>query len=386
MTTRRGASACAAAAALTVSVAFAAPADAQGGRPAGVLVESAEVRELVDTRRIIGQFVASRETDVAARVAGVVSEVTFRTGDRVEQGQILVRLDSSLIAIERNVAMSSVAEANAGVTVAEAALKQAEQTFRRQAALRSSRAFSKSQFEDTRQAAAQARAELARATAQLKSAEAAIARIDYQLEHVNIVAPFNGTVVTRMAQPGAYIAIGSAIAKLLDVAELELLADVPAEIVGALETGREVDGTLANGKRVSAVVRAILPVQAVSTRTRPVRFTLKGDALTPADLARGASVTLEVPVSKPREVLTIPKDALVQGPRGWMVFVDADGKATPRAVEIGQAAGGRIEVRSGVAAGDRVVVRGNERLRPGQPIQASPAGAQKPQAAENTKS
>jgi len=79
-----------------------------------------------------------------------------------------------------------------------------------------------------------------------------------------------------------------------------------------------------------------------------------------------------VPVSAPRDVLSVPKDALVQGRGGWTVFVAADGKAQPRNVQIGVALGNRYEVTQGLSEGDLVVVRGNERLRPGQDIAPSP--------------
>jgi multidrug efflux pump subunit AcrA (membrane-fusion protein) len=73
-----------------------------------------------------------------------------------------------------------------------------------------------------------------------------------------------------------------------------------------------------------------------------------------------------------RDVLSVPKDALVQGRDGWTVFVAADGKAQPRPVQLGIALGNRYEVLGGLTPGDLVVVRGNERLRPGQDIAPSP--------------
>ena len=77
----------------------------------------------------------------------------------------------------------------------------------------------------------------------------------------------------------------------------------------------------------------------------------------------------------------VPKDALVQAQGGWSVFVNAEGKAQPRTVEIGAALEGGFAVLSGLSAGDEVVVRGNDRLRPGQDI--APSGA-RPAAAKGT--
>ena len=114
-------------------------------------------------------------------------------------------------------------------------------------------------------------------------------------------------------------------------------------------------------------LRVLLPVEDTATRTRPVRFVSAQLAEMDA-LAIGQSITVNIPVSQPREVLSVPKDALVQAQGGWTIFVAADGKAQPRPVEIGVALGDRFEVLDGLAEGDVVVTRGNERLRPGQDI------------------
>ncbi|MEL7115827.1 MAG: hypothetical protein AAGP08_09590, partial [Pseudomonadota bacterium] len=88
-------------------------------------------------------------------------------------------------------------------------------------------------------------------------------------------------------------------------------------------------------------------------------------------IAQGQAITLDVPVSASRIVTVVPKDALVQSGGGWTVFVNVEGTAQPRGVEIGIALADGFEVLSGLTKGDEVVIRGNERLRPGQPIAPS---------------
>ncbi|MDG1168163.1 MAG: efflux RND transporter periplasmic adaptor subunit, partial [Sulfitobacter sp.] len=82
-------------------------------------------------------------------------------------------------------------------------------------------------------------------------------------------------------------------------------------------------------------------------------------------------LTVQVPVGAARDVLSVPKDALVQARGGWSVFVAEQDKAQPRPVTLGVPLGDRYEVLDGLQEGDLVVVRGNERLRPGQDIAAS---------------
>ena len=350
-----------------------APVAAQG-RAASVLVEEVELRRIADTAPVIGQFVASTQADVASRRAGVTENVLFEIGDRVGVGEPMVRLETVLTEIEKRTAVADIEVARAGIQAAEARVAQAEQALARQERLKGSTAFSKGIFEDLIQSVQEARGQLSQAAAQVTAAEARLARIDYDLTHAVIRAPFTGIVVERMAQPGQFVSLGEPVAKLLDVEGLEIEADVPVTLVQGLVPGSEVSIRMADGTEAVAQVRVLLPVETVSTRTRAVRFSVDLSALDPMLLAVGNSLTLRVPVSAEREILTVPKDALVQGRGGWMVFVVAEDKAQPRPVTLGQAAGDRMEVLSGVAAGDLVVVRGNERLRPGQPVSATRAG------------
>ncbi|MEL6997867.1 MAG: efflux RND transporter periplasmic adaptor subunit [Pseudomonadota bacterium] len=345
------------------------------GRAASVLVEEVDVRAITDTSPTLGQLVPSTQADVASRRAGVAAEVLFEVGDRVTMGEPMVRLETRLTEIERRNVEADLEVARSGIATAEAALTLARQVLARQERLKGSTAFQQGIFEDRTAEVARVRGLLGQAMAQAAAAEARMARVDYDLEHAIIKAPFTGVVVERMAQPGQYLTLGEAIAKLLDVAGLEIEADVPSDLVTGLTPSTVVAVDFAGGVSGKAKVRVALPVETVSTRTRPVRFQTDLTGIDPQLIAVGKSLTLHLPVSAPREVITVPKDALVQGRGGgWIVYAVVDGVAEVRPVTLGQSAEGRLEVLDGLAAGDLVVVRGNERLRPGQQVNASPAG------------
>ena len=161
---------------------------------------------------------------------------------------------------------------------------------------------------------------------------------------------------------------GGTIATLLDIANLEVEADVPGNIANGLSTGTRITAVFDGGARKDVVVRTTIPVQNLSTRTRPVRFTARLGDLRSTHIAIGSTVTLQMPVSAPRKVISAPKDALLQSRGGWIVYVVKDNKVQPRPVKLGQAVRDRIEIISGLKAGEIVVVRGNERLRPGQAV------------------
>ena len=339
------------------------------GRAASVITSIAETGPIADTTPVIGQLVASVEAAVASRRAGIAGEVLFSIGDTVQAGDLLVKLETRQTEIEKTSAEAALATAKAGVAAAEASLALAVQGLQRQSRLQGSTAFSRAQFEDLEQTAARAQSELARAVAQVGSAEAMMSMMQYNLDNTEIRAPFTGVVTERIAQPGQFVRLGDAVARLLDSKQLEIEADTPTELTAGLAPGTVVEVRFDGGVSASATVRAVLPVETIATRTRPIRFTADLADVDPLRIAVGKSVTLQIPVSAPREAVLTPKDALVQARGGgWSIFVVEDGKAQPRTVTLGEAAGDRIEIVRGIDAGDEVVIRGNERLRPGQDV------------------
>lgn len=342
-------------------------------RPAAVEVAPVTVQKIRETRSILGQLVVPVESEIATRTAGVIDQVNYLVGDTVERGEELVLLDTTLLEIEERSAKAAVDVANAEIAVAEARLKQAEIAFSRQERLQSSGAFSRSRFEDLQQEMRTAAAELARARAAAGNARVAQERVAYQLRHSVITSAVGGVVIRRWAQPGDYISVGDTVATILDVSQLEIAADVPSNLVPGLMTqpGQppvQVMVRASSGAAFRASVRAIVPVEQLSTQTRQVRFTADFAELDPSLVASGQSVTLELPAGPERDVLAVPKDALVQAIDSWIVFAVVDGIAERRPIKIGSQSGGYVEVSEGVSADDVVVIRGNERLRPGQPV------------------
>mgnify|MGYP006273812497 CR=1 FL=1 len=336
-------------------------------RAAGVVVDPVVSRNVAETAPILGRLVAATRSVVAARTPGIVERVEVEVGDRVAAGAVLARLDTERLELDREIAVAALDQARADLNAAEADVALAQQALDRISKLQGSNAFSQGAFDDRRSEFARARSREGAFAASLTSAEARLAVVEYDLENAAIRAPFDGVVIERTAQPGAYLQQGAAVATLLDVSDLEIEADIQTEYVAGLTPGLGVSAVIGRGILVDAAVRAVIPEESVTTRTRPVRFAVDlnghGD-----DLATGQSVTLRVPTAEAREALTVSKDAVIQSPRGWLVYVAVDGQAQPRVIEIGAASGDRLEVLDGLAVGEYVVVRGNERLRPGQPI------------------
>lgn len=348
------------------------------GRPAGVTTAIVTTSNMAETVSVFGEVVAGRESAVAARVGGVAQDVPIRIGDLVEEGDVLARLDTELLEIELAQAEAQIAIAQAGISVSEARLDRAEKAFRRAETLRQNSTIAEAQLEERASDFAEARGAQQEALARIQASRNALEQARYRLDNAVVRAPFDAVVLDVATEVGQFITAGSQVATLIDTSALEIEANVPARYVSALRKDQPVTATTDIGDTVTLTLRAILPTEFAATRTRPVRFELQD---TEATVAVGQTVTLDVPVSAPREVLVVPKDALVQAQGGWSVFVHEDGKAMPRTIEIGAALNNSFEVLSGLNEGDEVVVRGNERLRPGQdiapsgPPQGAPTGA-----------
>ena len=350
-----------------------APALAQGG-PAAVAVETVETRPLAEEAPIFAEIVTRRDGTVASRIGGLVREVRVVTGDAVERGEVLARLDTELLEIVLRQREAQLAEAEAGVELGRTARDLARRAFERADGLRATASFSPRLLDDAEGDLSRTRGELAQAEARRRLVEAQMQEARYNLDRAEIEAPFSGVVLEVEANPGEFLQSGAPVARLLDTQALEVEASVPVRYVDVLEPGMEVAGTTETGEALTLTVRAVLPVEETATRTRPVR--LAGESLSGSGSAAvGQSITVRVPRAAPRDILSVPKDALVQAQGGWSVFVEEDGAAQPRTVEIGTAVGDRFEVLGGLSEGDVVVVRGNERLRPGQPIRSGGPGA-----------
>ncbi|MEM8663904.1 MAG: efflux RND transporter periplasmic adaptor subunit [Pseudomonadota bacterium] len=323
--------------------------------------------EVSEMQPIIARLVAIEESVVATRIPGIVAEIFVRVGDRVQAGDPLVSLDTELLEIELRGAEASLTQAEAGLKVADANEDLAKQVFERTQRLQGSAAFSQGRLDDLAKEFASKAAELASAEAALAAAKSELESAHYRRTNATIRAPFSGVVLAREASTGDYLTTGGAVATVIDDSRLEIEADVPTEIVAGLAPGDTVSVFTDDGAPGTAKVRAVVPSESSATRTRPVRFTIDETQSAKA-LAAGQSVRVLVPSGASRESLSVAKDAVVQKVGGWIVYVAVDGQAMPRDVRLGSAIGDRFEIRGALEPGDLVVVRGNERLRPGQPI------------------
>ncbi len=332
-----------------------------------VRVDAVQREPLAQTVPVIGRLVARQAGEIAARIAGPVAEFFVEVGDRVDKDEVIAVLDSKLLKARRDLATGRLNEGLAELKTSRAEVALARQELQRMEGLKSSAAFSQARFDDANQSVAIAEAKSKRAEAGVASARAELQVYEINLTDAMVLAPYPGVVIQRMSEAGAYVQIGAPLVRLIADRSLEVEVEVPFQRLGGLTDRRVVQIALDDGSTHEATVRAVLPSENPLTRTRVVRLTPRFSETT-IGLADSQSVTVLVPAGATREVLTVHKDALLRRQGGVIVFVVVDGMAEARTITIGEGLGNRVEILNGLADGDVVVVRGNERLHPGAKV------------------
>ena len=362
--------------AIAIAVASA-PALAQGKpAPAKAKKKQRVTRVVIDTVRrepmrqtipILGRFVARQTGPVAARVAGSIGEFRVDVGNRVSEGDVVAVLMKERLVWQHNLQKAEVAHFAAQVRTKNREIKLLQQELDRLKSLRQSPAFSQARLDDKVQQVSVAESTAAEADARLRMANANLRLTAISLHDAEVKAPYAGIVSKKHTEVGAYVSVGAPLVTIIDDQSMEIEADIPAFRLSGLSPNTIVSVELENRTRIDAALRAIIPEENPRTRTRAVRF-IPAFGNTITTIASNQSVTLLIPAGPEGNAVTVHKDALLTKKGKRVVFLAQDGKAFIRQVALGEAIGSRFSVTSGLNSGDMVVIRGNERLRPGTPI------------------
>jgi RND family efflux transporter MFP subunit len=346
--------------------------------PATVFVDSVTEGVAVDTVQIYGRVIARQTGVIAARTRGAVGTIEVRVGDRVRKGDVLATLVSDMLRSERALKTAEKKEYDASIRTAGAQLALAAQELERLERLRRSAAFSVARYQDKLRDVERFKSALAEARAKSDQAKAELRMADINLYNAKIRAPYEGIISARHVEVGNYVGVGAKVVTILNDTSLELEAEVPANRLGGLTADAKIQVVPEHGKPYKARVRAVVPEENALSRTRVVRFTPIFTERDPT-VAANQSVLIHIPSGASKIAVTVHKDAITQRRGRRVVFLvekdDEGTKVQMKPVELGEAFGLRFEVLKGLKPGDRVVIRGNERLRPGQKIRIQTANS-----------
>ncbi|WP_374275771.1 efflux RND transporter periplasmic adaptor subunit [Brevundimonas sp.] len=341
---------------------------AEGGAPPApqVTVATPLVQQVEEWDDFSGRFEAPQTVDVRARAGGYIQNVHFSDGDYVRRGQLLFTLDPRPAQAALNAARAQLSQAQAQLSLAQSELTRAE-------TLLSSQAISQAEADTRRGAVEQAEAAVA-------SANAAIRARQLELEFTRVTAPISGRVSDRRIDPGNVVAGGSS------------AGDVLTTIVSSSPIHFVFEGSEAvllkyqrQAREGAAPIQVRLQDEAEYSRTGTLDFT--DNAIDPASgvvrlravvpnadgfLKPGMFGQGRLAGSGSYQAMLVPDAAIATDAARRVVYVvAADGSVAPKPVQLGPVVQGLRVIRSGLAANDRVVISGLQRVQqPGVKVQA----------------
>jgi membrane fusion protein (multidrug efflux system) len=316
-----------------------------------VELAAAVAQTLADRIEAVGTSLARQAVEIVPLTSGRVAEIAFRPGQMVEAGAVLVRLDET--------------SEQAGLAAAEAELREAQLALERGRRLESNNTVAKATVDQLE--------------AQFLAAQARVEGARKQLADRTIRAPFAGIIGLQQVDIGARVDDSTVLTTLDDLAEIEVDFVVPEIFFGAVRAGQRAVATSVAfpGRRFVGEVASIDSRIDRVARAFHVRALLANPDLT---LPAGMFMHVELIVAE-REALTIPEEAVIVADRASYVFTLEDERAVRRDVVLGKRQAGRVEVTEGLAAGERVVIRGIQQLRDGTLVRIEGTAPAEPPAA-----
>ncbi|HEY7962887.1 MAG TPA: efflux RND transporter periplasmic adaptor subunit [Steroidobacteraceae bacterium] len=297
---------------------------------------------------IPGSIVSRSDARIASVIAGRVNWIA-EVGTRVRAGDPIARLDDTVSRLRLEDLKAQVARARAQHDVANSQLER----FNRLAA---TQVLSASQLEDARAQREVSNDDVTRANAQQRQAQ-------YEIDQSVIRAPFPGVVTERFIQRGEYVQVGAATVRLVNTTDTEARATAALDLAANVHPGQAVT-VRDHGIERTGRVRTVVPVGDDRSRQFEVRV-----ALANPQWLVGTPVEVSLPATEARTAVTVPRDALViRQNHSYVLRVTRINTVEELDVTPGVGTEDRVEVSGPLAPGDRLVVRGGERLAAGQAV------------------
>jgi RND family efflux transporter MFP subunit len=320
----------------------------EGPPPAPVQVGYALEQSMAPHTWIPGTVMSRSTAAIASEVSGQLIWVAD-VGERVEAGEAVARINDQSLQLQLKNDEATIKRLEAQLKYLDQQVERTRRLTEQQVAPANDLEEVESQREATRQ--------------ELVQAEVGRERTEYELDRTRVKAPFSGEVVRRLQQPGSYSGVGEEIVWLVDTGNVEARVQAPLTVAPYLIEGMKV-AVRSGDLETDGAIRQIVPVGDERSRMFELRISLSDQAW-----IVGSPVRVAVPNADSRRVIAVPRDALILRQGGIHLFkVLEDGTAEKIPVETGVGHESLIEVRGRVTAGDKVVVRGGERLQPGQAV------------------
>lgn len=344
--------------------------DADGGPPGPppALVRVGEVtrEQVIQHRLVTGRLEPAEESRVAAEEPGRVVAAPPDAGVKINQDRVLAKLDTTILDRQKQVAQAELDTARASIAETQARLDQALAQRRRLEPLVDDGSVTQADYDLAVRDEQVARAQLKVAQANVAMRQAAVELIEDRLVKMTIHAPFTGYITARHTELGQWLSPGEPVVTLSQTDPIDAILDVPEFMIDQLNAESRIDVRVPSiGLTRTGRIHRVVPDADRRSRTFPVEVRLDN---ADGQLRPGMSVEAQLPLGQKMQTLLVPRDAVQTTPTGMLVYVNRGGNAVPVNVRVLFKSLGRFVVEADLRPGEQVVTEGNERLRPGQPL------------------
>ncbi len=331
-------------------VVFSSSAIAGGSIPAAIVqVEEAVNIEIAPFVWVAGTVIGRFDSNIAAEVEGTL-ETVLDVGDRVSENDLIAKVDDTTYRLALNEIGTEVKPIE---TMVEFYRREAE----RLETLAKQNNAARNQLDQTQ-------ASRDEALAKIRVVKAKLAMAQDNLSRTTVRAPFAGVVTERFKAPGERVDTGDQIVRLINTDRVEIQARIQQESFGYIKSGDSIK-IRGPSSDVDGVVRTVIPVGDDVSRLYEIRIDFDQ-----TDWPAGTAVQIATPINKKQNVISVSRDALVIRQSGVVVYrINSNNQAESVPVKTGISNSTHIQVIGDINENDKIVIRGNERLRPGQTVQ-----------------
>jgi len=318
--------------------------------PANVVVSKVTTGTIAPEEEFIGTMYYLEVSDISAEVSGAVEVTKFEEGQRTTRGEALVKLNSNLLEKRLQARVASYEQVLSDLERAQNDFERIENLFKK-------KIVAEKDYDDQW---FQVKGLEKKAAALKADAE----QLEIELKKTLITAPFNGVIIKKHVARGEWLSPGKTVATIARNDAMDLIVEVPEDVAKYLTPGMAAKVTVA-GMKKSGTITAIIPRGDIATRTFPVKIRIND----PTSLMEGMEARVRLPVGERINTLMVPRDAVLNMSGKTVVFAVVDEKAMIIPTQVVGYKGMKVGVNAQkISKGMKVVVKGNERLRNGQPV------------------
>lgn len=338
----------------------------KGKRASLVEIKKVKVVKISEKTNAIGRLVALDPIIVSSKINQEILKIHFKIGDNIKKNDLLFTLASNDIIRNINQITAELKLEKKTLNLLKEQLSLRVSKAKNAKNLKEKKIITQDNLDNVNISLLQNKQQIALREYNILKLKISLDENKENLAFAKILSPVDGNIISIQAQTGALISRGKILATILANGLNEIETDLRSELASKIIIGSEVN--IINDKaNYEGEVRGIVNSENIRTGTRKVRITLN-ESLPKSLSASGTRFSLEISIGKSLPRLLIPKDALISKGNKQIVYYFEKGLAKQKFVKIGKSVGNKIEILGGLEEGQLVVVKGNENLRPNQPI------------------